>query len=293
MTAPALQREDRDGSGAMLRYRRGVDRLAGVVMALCTALMGGLLVIILGYIIYRGASYINWDFLVSMPAPAGELGGGIANAIVGSVLVVGLASVMAVPLGIGAAIYLNEYPSGWLGRAVRFLSDLMIAIPSIVVGLSVFTLVVLPSGHFSGFAGAVAYAFIMIPIILITSQEALRLVPMDLREASLALGIPRWRTILSVVLPSSSRALLTGAVLAVARALGETAPMLFTAFGNSFWNTDLGKPIATLPLLIYRYAVGPYDDWHAQAWAASFVLVIVVLLSSILTRLALRSRYEE
>jgi phosphate transport system permease protein len=161
------------------------------------------------------------------------------------------------------------------------------------VGLFVYALVVQPTKTFSGYAGSLAYAFIMLPIILISAQEALRLVPVNIREASLALGVPRWRTILRVVLPTSSRALLTGLVLAIARAMGETAPMIFTSFGNAFWNVDMSKAMATVPYLIYRYAVGPYDDWHRQAWAASFVLVVVVLLASMLTRFALRSRFDD
>ena len=282
-----------EGKGVRFRYRRFMDRAGLVVVALCAGLTVTLLLLILGYVVYQGGSSINWTFVTALPKPAGEPGGGIANAIVGSALIVGLAALLAVPIGVGAAIFLNEFPSFWLGRAVRFLADVLTAVPSIVVGLAVYALVVLPMRTFSGFAGSVAYAFIMIPIILITAQEALRLVPTTLREASLALGVPRWKTVLRIVLPTSSRALLTGVVLAVARALGETAPMLFTAFGNSFWNLNPFKATATIPLVIYRYAIGPYDDWHRQAWAASFVLIVVVLLTSILTRLVLRREFED
>jgi phosphate transport system permease protein len=200
---------------------------------------------------------------------------------------------MAIPIGIGAAIFLNEFPNPWLGKAVRFLADVLTAVPSIVVGLAVYSLVVAPMGTFSAFSGSVAYAFIMVPIVVITAQEALRLVPDTYREAALALGTPRWRVIMRVVLPVSRRALLTGVILAVARALGETAPMIFTAFGNPFFETDLGKPVATLPLVIYRYATGPYDDWHQQAWAAAFILVVVILLVSVVTRFVLRSKYND
>ena len=188
---------------------------------------------------------------------------------------------------------MNEYPSGWLGWFVRFLADTLTGVPSIVVGLVAYALVVEPMHQFSAFSGSVAYAFLMIPIILITAQEALRLVPGSIREASLALGIPIWKTVLWIILPTCSRALLTGLLLAFARALGEAAPMLFTAFGNTFWNTDLALPIATLPLVIYRYATAPYDDWHAQAWAASLILVLFVLLASMMTRLAFRSRHDD
>ena len=272
--------------------RKLVNRVATVCLMACAAVSVVVLALILGYVVYRGAGYINWQFLTALPKPVGEAGGGVANALVGSVIIVGVAALMAVPIGIGAAIFLNEFPSGFLGRAVRFLADILTGVPSIVVGLFAYSMVVAPMKHFSGVSGAVAYAFIMIPIVLITAQEALRLVPNTLREAELALGVPRWRTILQVVIPVSSRALLTGMVLAVARALGETAPMLFTAFGNPYWNFDLTKPMATLPLVIYRYATGPYDEWHAQAWAASFVLVVVVLFASILTRSVLRSKFD-
>ncbi len=282
-----------DATDIRLVYRKGIDRLAFLGMAVCTLATVSVLLLILGYVVYQGASSINWDFLTSLPKPAGERGGGIANALMGSLLVVAIASLMAVPIGVGAAIFLNEFYSPWLGKSVRFLAEVLTGVPSIVVGLFAYSLVVQPMRTFSGFSGSVAYAFIMIPIILITAQEALRLVPTTLRETSLALGVPKWRTILRVVLPSSSRALLTGLVLAIARALGEAAPMLFTAFGNSFWNVNLGKPIATVPLVIYRYAIAPYDDWHRQAWAAALVLIVVVLLASAFTRLALRSKFDQ
>lgn len=275
------------------RRRKAADKLASISVMLCAAITVSMLVIIVGYIIYKGASNLDWSFVTSLPAPAGEPGGGIANALVGSLIIVALASLMAMPIGVGTAIFLNEFPSFWFGRAIRFLADVLTAVPSIVVGLAVYAMVVAPMGGFSGIAGAVAYAFIMIPIIIITAQEALRLVPTTLREASLALGVPRWRTILRIVLPASSRALITGLILAVARAMGEAAPMLFTAFGNSFWNTDLTKPMATVPLLIYRYSSGPYDDWHAQAWAAAFILVVIILLASIITRFVIRSKFDE
>src|SRR6266705_2766608 len=239
-------------------FRKATERFAQIGMVLCTAVTVFFLLTILGYVIYHGASAIDWEFLTALPLPAGETGGGIANALVGSVLVVAVATLMA-----------------------------------IVVGLFAYALVVRSMGSFSGFSGSVAYAFIMIPIILITSHEAFRLVPSSLREASLALGVPNWRTILGVVLPVSSRALLTGAVLAVSKALGEAAPMLFTAFGNPFWNLNLKKPIATVPLLIYTYATSPYDDWHKKAWAASFVLMMVVLFTSVLTRAFLRGKSHE
>src|SRR5581483_5401686 len=251
------------------------------------------LFIILAYVAYHGAAYLHWSFITSLPTPVGEGGGGIANALVGSLEVVAVASAMAIPIGVGAAIFLNEFQSGWMGWFVRFLADTLTGVPSIVVGLVAYAMVVQPMHAFSAFSGSVAYAFLMIPIILITAQEALRLVPGTIREASLALGVPTWKTVLRIVLPTCSRALLTGLLLAIARALGEAAPMLFTAFGNPFCNVDLPKPVATVPLVIYRYATAPYDDWHAQAWAASLILVLVVLVASTLTRLAFRSRHDD
>lgn len=274
-------------------YRRGIEWLAWSGMLLSTSVTVFFLIAILGYVFYHGITAINWEFLTALPAPAGETGGGIANALTGSVIVVAAAALMAVPIGLGAAIFVNEFPTAKLGRFIRFLAEVLTGVPSIVVGLFAYALVVRPMGGFSGFSGSVAYGFIMIPIILITAHEAFRLVPTSLREASLALGVPKWRTILWVVLPVSSRALLTGVVLAVSRALGEAAPMLFTAFGNPFWNLNLGKPMATVPLLIYTYATGPYEDWHTKAWAASFVLLMVVLVTSVLTRAFLRGKSNE
>jgi len=275
------------------RFRKFVEWTAWTGMLFCTGVSIFFLVAILGYVLVQGASYIDWEFLTAMPAPAGETGGGIANALIGSLLVVIVASLMALPIGIGAAIFINEFPSHGLGHTLRFLAEVLTGVPAIVVGLFAYALVVLPSGGFSAFSGSVAYAFIMVPIVLISAHEALRLVPDSLREASLALGIPQWHTIIGVVLPVSSRALITGSVLAISRALGEAAPMLFTAFGNSFWNIDLTKPIATVPLLIYTYATGPYEDWHNKAWAASLVLLMVVLFTSVLTRAFLRGNTYE
>ncbi|HUK40425.1 MAG TPA: phosphate ABC transporter permease PstA [Candidatus Acidoferrales bacterium] len=275
------------------RYRKFVERANWVGMLFCISITVFFLVAILGYVIINGASSINWEFLTALPVPAGESGGGIANALVGSLLIVLVATLMALPIGIGAAIFINEFPSHGTGHTIRFLAEVLTGVPSIVVGLFAYSLVVVPWGGFSAFSGSVAYAFIMVPIILISAHEALRLVPDSLREAALALGIPKWRTILGVVLPVSSRALTTGVVLAVSRALGEAAPMMFTAFGNSFWNLNIGKPMATVPLLIYTYATGPYEDWHRKAWGASFVLLVVVLVTSVLTRAFLRGKTNE
>ena len=276
-----------------LAWRLFLDKFVWVFMLASTALTISVLAVILGYVVYQGYGYISWSFLTSLPTPVGQGGGGIANALVGSLIVVGIASLMAVPIGIGTAIFLNEYQSRWLGWSVRFLADGFTGVPAIVVGLFAYAMVVQPMGSFSAFSGSVAYAFLMIPILVISAQEALRLVPGEIREAALALGVPVWKTILRIVLPTCSRALMTGLLLAFARALGEASPMLFTAFGNSFWNVSLAKPIATVPLVIYRYATAPYDDWHAQAWAASLILVFIVFVASTLTRLAFRSRLDD
>ncbi|HEY7169043.1 MAG TPA: phosphate ABC transporter permease PstA [Candidatus Binatia bacterium] len=275
------------------RRRKVVEWANWLLMLSCVSITVFFLVAILGYVVVKGATHINWEFLTSLPVPAGETGGGIANALIGSLIVVGVASLMAIPIGIGAAIFINEFPSHGLGRTVRFLAEVLTGVPSIVVGLFAYALVVRPWGGFSAFAGSVSYGFIMIPVILISAHEALRLVPDSMREAALALGVPKWRTILGVVLPVSSSALITGVVLAVSRALGEAAPMLFTAFGNPFWNVNITKPVATVPLLIYTYATGPYEDWHQKAWAASFVLLVVVLVTSVMTRAFLRGKTHE
>ena len=276
-----------------LLFRKATEKIAVLSVAGCAFIAVLVLGLILGYVVHKGIAYINWGFLTSLPAPAGEEGGGIANAIVGSFIIVGIGAVIALPIGMGAAIFINEFPSPILGKLVRFLAELLTAVPSIVVGIFVYELVVAPAGHFSGYSGSVAYAFIMIPIVVVAAQEALHLVPQSLREASLALGISKWVTTMRIVLPVASRALITGALLAVARALGETAPMMFTSFGNQFWNADPNKPMASIPLLIYRYAVGPYDDWHRQAWAAAFLLVVIVLGVSILTRFVLRRKFDD
>lgn len=275
------------------RRRKLIERIAVGGAVCCTAITVSLLWIILGYVIYRGGGAVNWELITALPTPPGDPGGGIANALVGSLIIVALGALMAVPISLGAAIFINEFPSPRLGKTVRFLAEVLTGVPSIVVGLFAYALIVQPTGTFSGFSGAVAYGFIMVPIVMISAHEALRRVPSHLREAALALGIPVWRTILWVVLPIASRALLTGILLAVARALGEAAPMLFTAFGNPFWNLNPAKPMATVPHIIYTYATGPYADWHDKAWAASFVLLIVVLITSMITRAVLRSKNEE
>ena len=273
-----------------LAYRR--RRLTGgIALGLCTAAAfaaAGVLLIILGYIVFKGARYINWDFFVKTPVPLGESGGGVSNSIVGSLIVVGLASVIGIPAGIAAGIFVSEYAGTTVASIVRFTADVLTGVPSIVIGIFIYGAVVLRMGHYSALAGGLALAVIMLPIVARASEEMLKLVPQSQREAALALGITRWRTILSVVIPAARRGLTTGALLAIARASGETAPLLFTILGNQFMTTSItDKPIDALPIRIYQYGTGPYPDWHQQAWAAAFVLVLVVFIINLLARLLL------
>lgn len=268
--------------------RRKLMNIAMVSLSgLAAALAALVLLLILAYVVAKGAPALSLKFFTSLPAPVGEAGGGMANAVVGTVILVAIACLLGLPLGVGAGVFLSEYAGPRMGDAIRFTADVLTGVPSIVIGVFVYALVVLPMGSFSALAGGVALAIIVIPIVARTSEEALRLLPLSIREAALALGIPRWRTVISVVIPGALRGLTTGASLAVARAAGETAPLLFTAFGNRFWQSGLDQPIAALPLQIYRYGISPYSDWRAQAWAASLALVMLVLVISVLTRLVL------
>jgi phosphate transport system permease protein len=253
----------------------------------CAAVCIGILLFILAYVTVKGIGALSLDFFTNTPRPLGVVGGGIANSIVGTGIMVTIASVIAIPVGLGAGIFVSEYASPRLGGAVRFTADVMSGVPSIVIGLFVYLVLVLRTGHFSGWAGGVALAVIMLPILSRSSEEMFKLVPVSHREAALALGVPRWRSIVSVVLPGARRGLMTGALLAVARAAGETAPLLFTSLGSRFLTTNANQPMDSLPLRIYRYATGPYNEWHAQAWAASLVLVVLVLAFSITARLVL------
>jgi phosphate transport system permease protein len=266
--------------------RHIVDRFMTAVLTLSALFAAGLLVLILGYVIFRGYSALNLAFFTQPPLPVGEVGGGIAPAIIGTLTMLSIAALLGVPIGLATAIYLSEYGRGRLASMIRFVIDLLAGLPSIVVGVFVWALVVRNViGNFSGFAGAVALAIIIIPITTRTAEEIIRLVPDSLREASTALGTRRWRTILSIVLPTARAGLVTGTVLALARAGGETAPLLLTALGNQFFNFDLRQPMAALPIQIYNYAVSPYDDWHTKAWGGAFVLIMVIAIFSLLTRL--------
>ncbi len=246
------------------------------------------LIAIFGYLVYRGIGSINWAFLTQTPKPVGEPGGGMANAIVGSAFILMIASVVGVPVGIGAGIYLAEFGRNRFGDSIRFTADVLNGVPSIVIGIVAYSIVVLQQRHFSALAGGVALAIMMIPTITRTTEEMLLLVPQALREAAYGLGIPRWRTALSITLRTATSGVLTGVMLAFARVAGETAPLLFTAFGNQFWNLRTDQPTAALPLQIFSYAISPYDEWHRQAWAGALVLIVLIVSAVAAVRFALR-----
>jgi phosphate transport system permease protein len=263
--------------------RRITDHFMTGVAVLTVILVLVPLFAIFAYLIYRGLGSINWA-----PKPVGEAGGGMANAIVGSAFILALASILGVPLGVGAGIYLAEFGRNRFGDAVRFTADVLNGVPSIVIGIVAYAIVVLSQKHFSALAGGVALAIMMIPTIARTTEEMLLLVPQALREAALGLGIPRWRTTLSITLRTATSGVITGIMLAFARVAGETAPLLFTTLGNQFWNLKINEPTAALPLQIYSYGLSPYDDWHRQAWAGAFVLIILIVTAVAAVRFAVR-----
>ncbi|HZD79778.1 MAG TPA: phosphate ABC transporter permease PstA [Actinomycetota bacterium] len=247
------------------------------------------LLFILGYLLQKGLSALSWSFFTHLPRPPGVEGGGMANAVVGTLVVVGIASALGVPVGIGAGVYLAEKKGAPLAVVVRFLADVLNGLPSIVIGIFAWELVVVPMGHFSAIAGGFALGAMMIPTVTRTTEEMVRVVPTSLREAALALGYTRWRTALGIVIPTALAGILTGVLVALARIAGETAPLLFTAFGNSFWSLSPTEPIAALPLQIFNYAISPYDEWHAQAWAGALVLIGLLLIIGLISRAVTRS----
>lgn len=276
------------------KRRQLTDRLMSGLTVLCVGVSVIPLVSILGYLIYKGAGSVNWDFLTKLPAPVGASGGGMANSIVGSGIVVGLAVLFGVPIGVLAGVYLSEYGrANWLGKSVRFFADVLQGIPSIVVGIVAYTLVVIPMQRFSAVAGAVALAMILIPFVARTTEEALAATPNDMREAGLALGQPQWRVTLGIVMRASRNALVTGIMLAAARISGETAPLLFTALNNRFWHSGIDQPISTLTVQVYTYAIAPFDDWNAQAWSGALVLILIIFILNVVARTAARSKYVE
>jgi len=261
-----------------------------MLTAFCTVIAVGALLLILGYIAKQGITSLSLRFLIDSPRPVGE-GGGIGNAIAGTLFLLGISSAIGLPFGIAVGVYLSEFGSGRFGSLVRFLTDTLTGIPSIVTGVFVYTIVVVPLKHFSALAGGIALALIMIPIVARTTEEMIKLVPHNLREGALALGAPQWRTTLGVVIPAAASGIATGAMLAIARISGETAPLLFTAFGSRFFSYYLDQPIASLTVQIYNYAISPYDEWHAQAWAATLVLMTMILSINIAVRIFTRKRF--
>ena len=265
--------------------RQFADYAATGLSILSTILVVAPLVAIFLYLIYKGASSLNLAFFTQVPKPVGETGGGMANAIFGSGLLLGIGSVIGVPIGIAAGIFLAEFGQGGrLANAVRFTADVLNGVPSIVMGISVYSLIVLPQKHFSAFSGGVALGIMMIPTITRTTEEMLLMVPHAIREAALGLGVPNWRSVLAITLRTASPGVITGCMLAFARVAGETAPLLFTAFGNQFWSANLNQPIAALPLQIFVYAISPYDEWHRLAWAGALVLIVLIVVSVALVR---------
>jgi phosphate transport system permease protein len=274
--------------GPMSLRRRITDRVMTALAVLTVILVLLPLGAIFGYLVYKGIGSINWAFLTQTPKPVGEPGGGMANAIVGSCVILAIASLLGVPLGIGAGIYLAEYGRNRAGDIVRFTSDVLNGVPSIVIGIVAYGLVVVRQKHFSALAGGVALAIMMVPTIARTTEQMLLLVPQAIREAAYGLGVPRWRATLSITLRTATSGVITGVMLAFARVAGETAPLLFTAFGNQFWNWKSDQPTAALPLQIFTYAISPFDEWHKQAWAGALVLIVLIVGAVTAVRIAVR-----
>lgn len=271
--------------GRVSWYRHAANDAAMVTAALAALLVLAPLFFILGYLLMKGLGSVNWAFLTQTPKPVGEAGGGMGNAIVGSGIILGIASLIGIPLGIMGGIYLAEYGRNPFGNVVRFVADVLNGVPSIVIGIVVYGLVVMTQHHFSAFAGGVALGIMMVPTIIRATEEMLLMVPQSVREAALGLGIPQWRTTLSITLRTATSGVITGIMLAFARVAGETAPLLFTAFGNQFWNLKLNQPTAALPLQIYAYALSPYDEWRRQAWAGALVLILLIIGTIAMVRL--------
>lgn len=291
MTAAPPRRPAARPTPARLGRRRAMSVIMVSLTCLGAALAVVPLVVILAYLMKQGAGALSLDFFTRMPRPVGEPGGGMANAIVGTMILIGIASAIGLPVGIGAGLYLAENRGTRLANGVRFLADVLNGLPSIVMGIFAWQFLVRPVGHFSALAGGAAIGAMMIPLVTRTTEEMVRTVPQSLREAALALGYPRWRTSLQIVLRTALGGIVTGVLVAVARIAGETAPLLFTVLGNDFWSTSLTQPIAALPLQIFTYANSPYEEWHALAWAGALVLIMMVLVISVIARIATRARH--
>ena len=271
-------------SNGRVRWRKFVSNFMMTMTGLCALISVSVLFFILGYLVYNGGTSINWAFFTQLPKPVGESGGGMANAIVGSGKLLLAASLFGVPIGFLGGVYLAEFSGSFVASIVRYAADLLNGVPSIVIGIFAYSMVVLPFKHFSTFAGAFALGLMMIPITLRSTEEFLKNVPNNLREGAMALGASKSKTIRTVIVPAAYRGILTAILLALARVAGETAPLLFTAFGNRFWNNSWSQPTASLPVMIYTYAVSPYEDWHRQAWAAGLVLLGLILIINIVAR---------
>jgi phosphate transport system permease protein len=267
-------------------WRKLVNLVMFSLTGVCALVTVGVLFFILGYLLWHGGSALSWTFLTHLPTPVGERGGGMANAIVGSAKLLLLASAFGIPVGLLGGIYLAEFGGQTFCFVVRYTADLLNGVPSIVMGIFAFTIVVLPMKHFSTLAGSLALGVMMIPIAVRSTEEALRTVPLMLREGALALGASKWKTIATVAIPAARKGIITGIVLDIARVAGETAPLLFTAFSNRFWSPGWNQPTASLPVMVYTYAISPYDDWHRQAWAAGLVLLSLVLVANVVARLS-------
>ncbi len=273
--------------------RRAVNHLMLGLTFLCAVITLAPLVSIFAYVISKGLSSLNLDFFTHLPKPVGEAGGGMANAIVGTLILISLASVWAIPVGVLGGVYLAEFGNKKSALIIRFTADILTGIPSIVVGMFAYLLFVVPMKGFSAISGAFALGFMMIPVVMRTTEEMVRTVPQTLREAALALGISRFQTTVKIVLKTAMAGVLTGILLSIARVAGETAPLLFTAFGNRFWHHGLNEPIAALPLQIFVYAISPYDDWHRQAWAGALVLISMMFLTTLITRFFTKSKISQ
>lgn len=271
-----------------LAFRVIKDRTFKAAVVFFSLAMIAPLILIVYYIVKNGISVINWEFITALPKPVGDIGGGIANAIVGTFMLIAAASILAVPLGICAGIYLSENKNKSTASALRLCMEILQGIPSIVIGIIAYSWVVISMGTFSAFSGAAALAIMMLPVVVRSTEETLKLIPETLREASLALGVPYGRTVIKVIIPAGLTGILSGVLLGIARIAGETAPLLFTAFGSPYMNVNIFKPVDSLPLLIFNYATSPYPEWHAMAWGASFVLIIIVLGLNFFTKVITR-----
>jgi phosphate transport system permease protein len=268
-------------------WRRVVNGVMLSLTGVCALVAVSVLMFILGYLVWNGGRYLTWTFLTHLPVPVGETGGGMANAIVGSAKLLMIAALTGVPVGFMGGVYLSEFGGKTFSFLVRYTADLLNGVPSIVVGIFAFTVVVLPMGHFSALAGGLALGAMLIPIVVRSTEQFLRAVPQTLREGALALGANKWKTVATVVIPAGFQGIATGILLSLARVAGETAPLLFTSFNNQFWSSGLNQPTASLPYMIYIYAISPYDEWHRQAWGAGFILLTLVLAANVGARLIL------